>query len=172
MTPSITDTQVFTALRSFVLGVTGLDGKLVMRGPLNRVAMPKGEFILISPLSRVALSTNKSAYGASTKSVTRSTQWGAQVDCYGALSGDMAEIVSTLLRDPYACEKFAAIDPNIQPLYATDPNQLPLVTGEQQYEVRWSFTAYLQYNPVTEVPQDSADELVIEFVSVDSAYQP
>ncbi len=170
--PSITETQLFTALRVFVLEVTGLDEKLVLRGPLNRLAMPKADFIVLSPLGQKALATNTTVYDATTKSVRRSTEWSAQIDCYGKGGGDLAQVIGTMIRDSWACERFAALDPDVQPLYATDAKQIPLVTGEQQYEQRWAFEVRLSYKPIVVVLQDSADELIIEFVNVDVAHAP
>lgn len=167
--PSIDETQLFTALRSFLLELVDCP---VLRGPLNRTAMPKGDFIVMSPAGQTSLSTNTTTYTDTTKSVIRSTQWSAQLDCYGALAGDRAQVIATIFRDDWACEQFAQLDPDVQPLYATDAKQMPLVTGEHQYEKRWTFEAHLSYKPVVTVQQDSADELVIDFVNVDAAHKP
>ena len=48
--------------------------------------------------------------------------------------------------------------------YCSDGMQSPLVTGEQQWEGRWTLTASLQYNPVVTVPQDFADVLIPNLV--------
>jgi hypothetical protein len=172
MQPSVTETQLFTALRSFVIEVTGLGEKLVLRGPLNRLSMPKDGFIVMSPLGQKGLSTNTTTYGDTTKTLRRSTEWSAQIDCYGTLAGDRAQVIATAIRDSWTCRKFAELDPDVQPLYATDARQMPLVTGEQQYEQRWTFEIRLTYKPGVVLPQDSATELHVEFVEVDSAHHP
>lgn len=147
MTPSITETQVFTALRSFILGLVSCE---VIRLPANRVAMPLGEFIGLSPLSNIPLSTNVAAHTGVVKSVLRPSQITVQVDCYGASAGDRATAITTLFRDAYACEILAPS--GIQPLYATDARQMPLVDGEGQYVERWTFDCALQTNSVLTLP--------------------
>lgn len=169
MTPSITETQVFTALRAFVLTIVSCE---VVRLPANRVPMPAGAFVGLSPVSNIPLSTNVASYTDTAKNVERASQITLQVDCYGPGSGDRATAISTLLRDAYACEQFAASGFDIQPLYAGDAKQLPLVDGEQQYEERWSFEAVMQFNPVITLPQDSATSLTPDVVSVERTYPP
>lgn len=169
ITTNITEKQVFTALRAFLLTIVDCE---LIRLPVNRAAMPKGAFVALSPGANVALSTNVTAYAASTKTVTRPSQFSVQVDCYGTGSGDRAVAIATLLRDAYACEQFAASGYDIQPLYAGDAKQLPLVDGEAQYEERWSFDAVLQFNPSMTTPQDSANTLTIGTIDVDRAYPP
>lgn len=169
MTPSITETQVFTALRAFVLTIVDCE---VVRLPANRVPAPAGAFVGLSPPSNIPLATNVASYTGTQKSVERSSQITMQIDCYGAGSGDRATAISALLRDSYACEQFAASGFDIQPLYAGDAKQLPLVDGEQQYEERWSFEAVLQFNPVITMPQDSATSLTPVVVNVERTYPP
>lgn len=167
--PSINETQLFTALRGVLLELVDCE---VLRGPINRAAMPKGDFIVMLPADQTALSTNVTTYAATTKSVVRSTQWSAQLDCYGKLSGDRAQVIATMLRDDWACERFAALDPDVQPLYATDAKQLPLVTGEQQYEQRWMLEVRLAYKPAVTVQQESAIALEIGLIDVDERHKP
>lgn len=158
MSPSITETQVFTVLRAFILTIVSCE---VIRTPVNRAAMPVGPFIALSPTSNVPLSTNVSTFTLTTQQIKRPSQFTIQVDFYGVGSGDWATAISTLLRNSYACDQFSASGFDIQPLYAGDAHQLPLVNGESQYEERWTFDAVLQFNPVITAPQDSATALSI-----------
>jgi hypothetical protein len=61
---------------------------------------------------------------------------------------------------------------NIQPLYADNPTQMPLIDGEAQYEQRWKLTASLQYNPIVTVSQDFADTLTLTLDEVDATFPP
>jgi hypothetical protein len=191
ISPSITETQVFTALRAFLLTIVDCE---VIRLPNNRVAMPKGEFISLSPVSNIALSTNVAGYSGTDKSILRPSQVTIQVDCYGASAGDRATAITTLLRDPYGCDAFnvggAPIDltqvggsyvlgesplyalPNIQPLYASDARQMPMVDSEAAYVERWSFDCVLQFNPVLTVAQQSAAALGVGLKNVDRTFPP
>jgi hypothetical protein len=86
----------------------------------------------------------------------------------------MAQTVSTLMRDAFAVEQFAAQEPNygVVPLLADDPRQRPFINAEQQVEWRWSVEAMLQANQVLSVPQQFADSASVDLVSVDAAYPP
>ena len=167
------ETVVFTALRAFMLGLVTCE---VIRLPVNRVATPAGGFVALSPLSNTPLATNVGAQAGQQKTVTQSRQVTIQVDCYGPGAGDNAAKISMLFRDFYGCEALAAIDPGVQPLYATDAHQMPLIDGEAQYVERWTFDCVMQVNPSHAVLQPAATELHFDPVagirSVDRACPP
>jgi hypothetical protein len=167
--PSITETNLMTALRGFILSVVDCE---VIRTQVNRVAMPVGDFIALTALSGIPLSTNVTTYTSSTKSIERPTQWTVQIDCYGALANERAATISMLLRDNYACASFTTSGYDIQPLYADNAQQMPLIDGESQYLERWFFNAVLQYNPVITVNQDTANAIDVGLVSVDVVFKP
>jgi hypothetical protein len=79
-----------------------------------------------------------------------------QIDFYGAQAGEFCKTAKTAFRSHWGFAHFPA---NIKPLYTSDGVQSPLLTGEQQYESRWTLTASMQYNPTVTVPQDFADNL-------------
>ncbi len=173
-TISITETQVFTVLRAFVLSLVDLGPDNVIRGLQNRVAMPAGDFIELTPLLNSALSTNVQSYApdAYASLNKRATKFTVQIDCYGDLAMDRANLLSMMLRSPYACEQFAASGLDMQPLYADDAHQLPFVSGESQYMERWHFDAAIQINPVVSVPQGFATSLDVGLIDVDVVYPP
>jgi hypothetical protein len=171
MTATVTPTQsdVFTALRTFILSLISCE---VVRGLDNGVPMPLGGFIALTPLYQNRLSTNVDGYADPTpttgsKTAQQATQSTIQIDCYGPDSGDWAVMLSTMLRDEYACLSMA---PNVQPLHADDPKMLPIVDGEQQYEQRWAVTAVLQYNPIVSTPAQFFDAVSVDLVDVDVKY--
>lgn len=172
MTATVSPSQsvVMTALRSFILSLIACE---VIQGLGNGTPMPLGAFIAITPLFQNRLSTNVDSYADPTpttgsKSAQASTQYTVQIDTYGPDSSDWAAILSTMLRDEYACLSMA---PDVQPLSADDPRMAPLIDGEQQYEQRWTVTALLQYNPVVSTPMQFFDQAVIQpLVDVDAAY--
>jgi hypothetical protein len=169
ITTSITETQVFTALRAFLLTIVDCE---VIRLPANRVAMPVSDFISLTPLSNSPLSTNIDSYAGTNKSIKRASQFTVQVDCYGAGAGDRATAITTLMRDAYGSEQFTASGFDIQPLYAGDAKQMPLIDGEAQYEERWTFDAVLQFNPMLTITQQSAIGLTVALKEVDRTYPP
>lgn len=170
--PSVTEANVFTTLRSFLLEI--LDAPVdVLKGQANRVAEPNApNFVIMTPLNRTRLETNTDTYtdsfpnpGPQTKSVLQPTQFSIQLDVYGPAAGDNAQVISTLLRDEYAC---AFMKPTCQPLYTSDPHQMPLISGEMQYQQRWRMTAELQANPVVTVPQQFAGTLKVTTFEADA----
>lgn len=168
--PSITEANLFKALGDFISSIVDCQ---VIRAQVNRTSMPAGEFVSMTPRASDPLSTNVySIATSSTKSIKSPTRWAVQIDCYGAQACDRAKSIAALLRDDYACQKFAASGFDIQPLYASDAQQMPLITGEQQYLERWTFEIALQYNGVLTVPQDTADALVVGLINVDATYKP
>ncbi|VVE07492.1 phage neck terminator protein [Pandoraea terrigena] len=182
-TISLTQSDVMTAVRSFLLGVLP-SGVEVVRGFDNRVPAPTGpNFVQFWMIGTARLSTNWNEYVGNTQpapapqdgkmQARKGVEARVQIDFYGPAAEEYADMVSTLWRDPYGCDAFAAINPEIQPLHADDAKNMPIVNGESQYEQRFMVEALLQINPVTTVPQDFAEELAIEeFINVDAAYPP
>lgn len=83
-------------------------------------------------------------------------------------SGDLANTVSTLMRDPFAIDQFANQQPNfgVVPLHADDAVQRPFFNDQQQVEWRWVVEALLQANIVVTVPQQFADSVALDLESV------
>ncbi|MDR9839456.1 phage neck terminator protein [Herbaspirillum huttiense] len=172
-TISITEEHLFTALRDFIVSL--VDPNLpVIRGLQNRVPTPEGGFVAMSPLFSQGLATTVQTYDgvADTQTNQQSKQWTAQIDCYGESANDTAAILSAMVRTPYAADRFAAGGLGIQPLYASEPRQLAFVTGESEYQERWTFELSLQYNPQVVVPQEFADTVTVGLINVDVQYPP
>lgn len=98
-----------------------------------------------------------------------------QLDIYGADSADNAQIISTLWRSASAVSFFA--NPTnaafeIAPLYTSDGRQMPFITGQQQYQQRWTMDINFQINPVVATPMQFADVLTVDLINVDAAYPP
>jgi hypothetical protein len=175
ITISITEDNVMAALRGFLLGIVGTDVEVV-NAQDNRVPEPMGDnFITMTTIGQVRLGTNVSTYtdpgtNPGTRNFMQPTRITVQLDIHGPLSADYSATISTLFRSEYACDVLKASGFDIQPLYCEDPKQAPFFNGENQYEQRWIIDAVLQYNPITAVPQDFADALNVNIVSVDATY--
>ncbi|WP_186043044.1 phage neck terminator protein [Burkholderia gladioli] len=181
VTISITESNVYSALRTFLLGVlpTGVE---VVKAQENGVGEPMGtDFVVINSISAPRLATNVDGYtdpvvaggsGPGTRNSMQAIGVRLQLDVHGPNSADNAAIISTLFRDEYACVVIGTVNPNIQPLYCENPRQMPFINGENQYEQRWIIELALQYNPITQTPQDFFDEITPEIVNVDAAYPP
>lgn len=170
---SITEDELVDDLAAFAGTLVDCE---VVRGEVNRVPSPKGDFVIITPMGIVGMSLPTTTYadptpGTGTRTLTRATRWTAQVDCYGERAQDRALVLSIALRSQYGCEFLAELG-RMQPLYTGEPKQLPFITGESQYMERWSFDAVLQFNPSISLPQQFADQLHVDVVSVDEQYPP
>lgn len=176
-TISQTESQVFAAVRAYVLWVLGAN-TVVIQAPGNRVPMPKTDFILLNYLNRQDLTRPVESYfdetvgtiQTSTISYDQALEYGIQVDCYGANAGDNCSELTAWWDTATTCDFLETY--NIQPLYHDDPRMLPLVDSESQYTKRWTTSFYLQYNPSVTMTQQFADEVDITLIEVDTTYTP
>lgn len=170
VTLDIDDQDVFRALVVFFRSFLPSSVE-VIQAQDNRVPMPKGGFITMNNTSMDRLSFNIDTYDAFNqgKSILTPTKYGIQLDFYGPNSQTWAMQTMSLLRDEYATTIFPS---NIQPLYADDPVQIPLIDGESQYEQRWKLVATLQYNPTLTTTQQSMLGVVIGLAPIDQTFKP
>jgi hypothetical protein len=99
------------------------------------------------------------------------------VHCHGPddlTAGDLAQMISTMFRDAAGVALFEIQDPDygVRPLYADDPKQVPFVNEQTQVEMRWQVDVHLQANQTVRVPQQYADAVEIEVISVDAEFPP
>ncbi len=174
-TIDLTESAILKALRFFVLdALPALTGPNVLKGQQNRIPMPTGpNFVIITPTARAQLATTARSYEPPTdpapadgaRNTQRSTSVTIQMDVYGPAAAENAQVIGTLLRDMYGCDFLRPY--RCQPLYCGDPVQLPLITGEQQYEQRWTISAVLQFNPTVSTSQQFADIVEVTLVEID-----
>ena len=174
VTVSITEDQLYTALGNFLVGILG-SSVSVIRGQVNRVSMPVGDFVLMTAMQMQALSTNKQVWTPGSvnpgiDSNSTSTQWKVQIDVFGPNAGTNVVACANLVRTSYACDVFTASGIDMQPLYGTEPRNMAIVNGEAQYENRWTFEFLAQFNPVISTPLDFAIALTIQLVEVDTTF--
>lgn len=160
-TNSITVDAVIDALGNFLEPFVG-DSEII-RGQVNRVSPPAGEFVELTDITSVDLSVPAVTYRPDDNEadITGPARIEIQVDFYGPNAGDYCKSAKAAFRTSWGFEQFPA---GIKPLYMSDGIQAPLITGEKQYESRWTSTASLQYNPIITVPQEFADEAIPNIV--------
>ena len=112
-----------------------------------------------------------------TKTLQQNMKATVQVDFHGSdtTAGDFAQTVSTCLRDEFGVDFFAALTPplnGVVPAYADDPRQVPFINDSQQYEWRWMLEVCLLVNQIVSVPQQYADSVSVDVVSVDATFPP
>jgi len=166
----IDDQDVFKAMRTFLQSFVPATVQVVQAQD-NRVPMPKGGFITMNNTGMDRISFNIDNYESALegKTILTPTRYSMQLDFYGSLSQTWAMQTVALFRDEYATAIFPS---NIQPLYADDPIQIPLVDGEAQYEQRWKLLASLQYNPILSTTHQSMTAVEIELAPIDQTFKP
>lgn len=177
-TLSFTETDVFETLRGLLLTMVPA-GVEIIRAQVNRVAEPKGtDFIVMTQVLRTRLSTNVDTYSdgfpndPSVKNALQSTRLDIQIDVHGPASADNTQIISTLFRDDFSTDYFDRSGIDAQALYASDPQQVPFLNGEEQWESRWTMDLSIQINQVVQVGQEFADKLVAGLIDVDVVFPP
>lgn len=174
--------DTIAALRAFLLAVlpTGVE---VIRAQDNRVPQPlAADFVVMTIIGRARLATNRVTYSDGGAGLTQerhamqATQVTVQLDIHGPESSNTVQIISTLFRDSYGCDKFTASGFDVQALHCTDPRQTPFLNEQQQIESRWTIDAVMQANPVVTSPQDFAAALrlwpVGDVKEVDATFSP
>ena len=161
--PSITDDDVFTALKAFILAVVPEYTSVnIQQGQQNNTPMPPGpDYVIMIPADRIAMNTTVRTYDPSNsaRDTQKSIKVGVFVNFYGPNATDYGQIFSQLFKDLYGADFFAPY--NVQPLDCDDGRQMPLVDSEKQYATRWMIHAWLQINPTVSTTQDFAGTLAI-----------
>lgn len=162
--------EVLTKVGDFLAAIVPA-GTPVLQAPLNRVAQPARDHVIFTPIMGKRLRTNIHEYDAATQRATieEGRAVFVQFDFYGDSAADWAATAEMLWRDPFACD---ILSPEAVPLYTEVANMVPLVTGEDQFLVRYTLTAVLQWNPRVAVDQGSATAIDFELVNVDERFPP
>ena len=154
----LTESDVMTAVGVFLYGILP-DGIEVVRGQDNRVAEPDmDDFVVVTPILHQRLSTNVNAYfdGYSTSTDSTNTsslhnQLTFQVDVHGPNSADNTMLISTYFRSDYGIQLFKSSNAYVEPLYCSDPRQIPFINSEQQVETRWSIDVIMDSIPSAQI---------------------
>jgi len=176
---SVTDTIVSGSVSKNVLIVDDIVdgvlrvGQMVFGGglPLNAAiqAFGTGSGGVGTYSLNVSAEITSTVFYAGVKTAMAPSEYRLQLDFHGPLGDQNAQIASTMFRDEYAC---SLMPPDVQPLYADDPKQIPFINGERQYENRWTLDLMLQTNQTVIVPQQFADQLFAGLINVDVVYPP
>jgi len=107
--------------------------------------------------------------------LTQNARLVVQVDFHGpdTIAGDLAQTVSTTIRDEYAVKFFAGLaspQNGIVPLYGDDPAERPFINDQNQYEWRWVLDVHLELQQSTQVSQEFADSVDLTLIDVPEIY--
>jgi hypothetical protein len=154
---SIIVDDVIEALRNFITPFIG--NALIIRGQVNRVPMPPPPCVVLTELYQDRLGWGYiNQKDINTAELNGPTNISIQTDFFGAEVGEYCQAVVATITSPYAYERFPE---NIRPLYCSEAAQIAFETGAGQTTTNWMITIALQYNPIMQVPQETASEAVI-----------
>lgn len=172
-----TESDVLAVLRAFLLANLPA-GTEVIRTQANKVPAPKSpNWVAMTPMGRDRLATNINTWDATLNPPVatdhmQKVKLRIGLDFYGASGADFATTISTLWRDDYAYQYFQNVDTDLAPLDATDGQQLPLISGEEQWVERWRNELSLQANLDVSTNQDFMATVTVGLINVDAAYPP
>jgi hypothetical protein len=132
----------------------------IVRAQVNNVPLPSYPCAVLTEVNQVDLNVPWLEYQSTSDllDIHASARIDVQIDFYGQSAGDYCKAMKSAFRSPWAYDK---MPDGIKPLYTSDGIQSPLISGEQQYEPRWTLTVSMQYNPVVSLPQQFADEAYV-----------
>lgn len=133
--------------------------------PTINVVNPDGTATLSAPIT---LSSRWLASGAF--AIKQSTRVVFQLDVHSDDMGrasDMAQTISTVMRDDVGVQLLKASGLPVSPLFADDPRQMPFQTAENNTEDRYVVECHLQADQIITPSQEFADEVVIDRVAAD-----
>jgi hypothetical protein len=167
---TVSDVATGTLAAGLTIFGTGISSNTVIIEQTSGTPGGVGDYE-ISPSQTVASGT----LSAGTKTVTWNGIEHVQCDFHSSDStgGDYAQIFSTLFRDEYATSFFEALAPplnSFDPIEADSPKQTPFISGENQYEWRWTVDCRLNGVQVTSVPQQYSDSATVDVVDVTAEY--
>lgn len=161
-----TDFQGRLAAGLYIFG-TGLTAQTKIIAQLTGTPGGAGTYT-VSPSQTIASRT----MAAGTAGLMQKTEVVIQCDVHGPASADNAQIIATAIFDDVAQQYFDPATTGVAPLYAADPRQMPFIDGENQFETRWIVDVHLEANINVLFPQQFADAVTVDVVSVDAAYPP
>ena len=124
----------------------------VLLSQQNGVAMPNGDFVMMTPINLDDKSTTVTEYQNTTETHTNTQIWRVQIDCFGKTASTMSNTIKMMWRTPYVCDLFDKLNVPIVPLYTSESTQTAFTNDASNYEDRWTLTLYSQVRPIVTVP--------------------
>lgn len=160
--------QLLTLLRGFMQQILPAGTEIIL-GQANRVPEPTNDnFVCLIPMGLRRMSTTAALWNGlsdpapTTQTEQQDVQVKVQVQVFGDVSMDNANVITTLLRSSYACAFFNSGSTGIAPLNCDDAQQIPFIDGESQYEDRWIMDAMFEMSVSVVTALQFADSVVIE----------
>lgn len=151
-----------TALRKFLLSVmSDVPDFNAVTGQMNRSAIPKNNFAVMTPLFVSRQTTTQQYYDATKKEIHLYDiqTLDVQVDFYGDMSASMATRVETVFRSGYGYDMIRGFDERVRVLTCDNTRQMSIQNGEDQWESRWLLVLKFQINSPQVFSQDFFEEI-------------
>lgn len=163
-----TEDQTFDALFGWLARLFDLpnDTDRIVKGYQNLVAAPVDSYIVVSPGVKVRQDALRRRYDGAISQVVEEAHvtYRYQVDCYGQEGPSQASIIAVAWRSMWGVDNFQP--PVFTPLYADEPEALPITNSEGQYEQRFMVRLHGQVNQVVRLPQDFFEEIELNSLIV------
>lgn len=162
-TISLSLDDIYDALHSFLINVTGLAADKVVRAYQDNVPTPfPYPFIYMSVRQNVRNATNEHAYSSllNQNAVSWSNILDVQLDFYGQDSMDIAQVVKGLFRDEYSVNFFEVS--GLVPLYADEPMMSASEDEKGNFMVRNTMTLHFNTHPKAVLAQDFFEEAEVK----------
>lgn len=98
------------------------------------------------------------------------TKWSVQLDVYGPSSNENVKIIEGTFYSSIATDFFTALGLPLQVLSTDDARQTPLISGEEQYQQRWTLNIDLQFNPTIGTSIQFFDEAEVTVIEAATQY--
>lgn len=154
-----TETDLYTAIRTWLLGTILPSPWEVIQGQQNLAVLPVNPCVVMTSAGYNRLATNIDVLDVTglISNINVQYEYKIQLDFYGAGSSEYSAIVAGMMRDQ---DTPALLPAYCQPLFADDPMQIPLITGGSSYLERWKVLAHFQFNPTLANATQSANVVV------------
>lgn len=134
--------ELYLEIKKYVNYITGLDLQRIYQGRINNIPLPEdNDFCYITIINNERLSTPTSTQNIDKTVINQDMEGVAQIDFYGNFAFDRANAIITASRDISSCEYLQGI----QPLYCENARNIPYVSGERQYIMRYMVEFHFEY---------------------------
>lgn len=142
--------DIYEEVRAYLLGLFLCPPETVIKGYQNGSPLPQNA-VVMTILFEHSLDVSANYYDPllDITTVQQSVEVTMQLDFYGGDAGSRARKLSNLWKNHYTANALT----KCQPLYSKDPQRMPIVNEQSNYEDRWSVDVLLQYNPEFEHDQ-------------------
>lgn len=168
----MSEANIYTALRQFVINFTDANANRVLRGWPNKAPTPSEDdfiYISITDQNRQSTNINEINVAGDEETIYQPVRIPVQVDCFGSSALDRATILSTLFRSSRGVEYLEQY--GITPLFSEDARNLTGVAlGDEQNISRWMVSAEIQRIAGVSLDTETMIEAKVDLIEVYSEY--